>query len=51
MLSFLSYASCFCHSLAVEKYPGNRMLGQREIVNGKVYGYCFMLFLHKVCNL
>lgn len=25
------------HSLSVEKYPNNRMLGCREIVNGKVH--------------
>lgn len=37
-----SYISCSFHSLAVEKYPDNRMLGHREIVNGKVYCYCFL---------
>lgn len=26
-----------CYRMAVEKYPDNRMLGCREVVNGKVY--------------
>ena len=36
---------CFlCCSLSVEKYPNNRMLGRREIVDGKVnYNEAFCL--------
>ncbi|RVX04094.1 Long chain acyl-CoA synthetase 4 [Vitis vinifera] len=30
--------------LAVEKYPGNRMLGQREIVNGKAGKYVWLTY-------
>eukprot|EP00261_Vitis_vinifera_P030893 XP_019072136.1 PREDICTED: long chain acyl-CoA synthetase 4 isoform X2 [Vitis vinifera] len=31
-------------NLAVEKYPGNRMLGQREIVNGKAGKYVWLTY-------
>ncbi|KAF5753441.1 hypothetical protein HanXRQr2_Chr17g0780181 [Helianthus annuus] len=29
------------YRLSVEKYPDNRMLGTRELVNGKVY-WCLL---------
>lgn len=38
--------------MAVEKYPNNRMLGHREIVDGKVpFGRLFRVQLISPCNI
>ncbi|KAJ0625664.1 putative long-chain-fatty-acid--CoA ligase, CDP-diacylglycerol--inositol 3-phosphatidyltransferase [Helianthus annuus] len=43
-MTFFDMFLWLCYSLSVEKYPDNRMLGTRELVNGKHGPYVWLTY-------